>query len=155
MVAHFCHLHSVALKISCYGPIFGLFWTFLDHFVPFWNTLDHLGSPVIMLDQLPAHIKSIIAMKHVFININAAKTHCSLRWGGFTMAHMLGRLLSLPMSSARGETFLCATSETQCLKSFIYMYITIPEELEPLPVFVFVCRQKEQCTKTLKNTLKH
>ena len=49
------------------------------------------------------------------------------------------RLLSeSPLSPARGQDFLCAPFAQYCLKTFIYMHITIPEELEPLPIFVFV-----------------
>ena len=46
--------------------------------------------------------------------------------------HMLGCFLSRPLSPAMGRISLCTMSETKCLKSFIYMYITILEELEEL-----------------------
>ena len=70
-----------------------------------------------------------------------------------SLAHVLGCLLSWHMSSAMDQTFLWWNFGNQCLKSFIYMYITMPEELEPLPILVFVCRQKAWCAITLKNVL--
>ena len=34
------------------------------------------------------------------------------------------------------------------------MFITMPEELEPLSILVFFCRKKAWCTKTQKNVEK-
>ena len=52
--------------------------------------------------------------------------------------HVLGCLLSRHLSSAMGQNFLWWLVVCWCFKSFIYIYITIPEELEPLPIFVLV-----------------
>ena len=56
-----------------------------------------------------------------------------------TVTHVLGCLLRRHMSSAMGKTFLWWNFGNYCFKSFIYMSITMPEELVPLPILVFVC----------------
>ena len=54
-------------------------------------------------------------------------------------AHVLGCLLSRHLSSAMGKIYLCSNFGNYCFNCFIYMYIEIPEELEPQPILVFIC----------------
>ena len=59
------------------------------------------------------------------------------------------RLLSeSPLSPARGQDFLCAPFAHYCLKTFIYMHITIPEELEELHSLVSLSVVRDRYTKT-------
>ena len=47
---------------------------------------------------------------------------------------MLGCLLSWHLSPAMGHTLLWWLVVCKCLKGFIYIYITIPEELESVHI---------------------